>query len=69
MKLDIVQRLLRAKKLKKETCETRGDTHHWMLEEPNGPITLGICKKCLDKKEFTNTQRVSAWTTRSERGL
>ena len=69
MKLDIVERLLKAKKLKRTTCETNGDTHHWMLEEPNGPVTLGICKKCLSKKEFKNNQNTSAWTTRAERGL
>ena len=68
MKLDIVQRLLKARK-KKETCNDKGDTHHWILEEPNGPVTLGVCKKCLDKKEFKNNQNTSAWMTREERGL
>ena len=29
-------------------------THHWILEGQNGPKSMGICKKCSDKKEFSN---------------
>ena len=29
--------------------------HHWEIEEPNGPISEGICKNCGEKKEFQNS--------------
>ena len=29
-------------------------THHWILEGQNGPKSMGIGKKCSDKKEFSN---------------
>jgi len=29
-------------------------THHWILEGQNGPKSMGIYKKCSDKKEFSN---------------
>ena len=29
--------------------------HHWEIEEPDGPISEGICKNCGEKKEFQNS--------------
>ena len=29
-------------------------THYWMLEQPNGPLAKGVCKKCGTEEEFPN---------------
>ena len=29
--------------------------HHYVLEEPDGPESNGICKKCGDEKVHTNS--------------
>jgi hypothetical protein len=28
--------------------------HHWIIEEPNGPTSHGICKRCGAEREFFN---------------
>lgn len=28
--------------------------HHWRIEEPNGLLSIGICKVCGATKEFKN---------------
>ena len=28
--------------------------HRWRIEEPNGPVSLGVCKVCGANKEFKN---------------
>ena len=38
-------------------------THHWMLPEPDGPTTIGVCKKCGATQEGGNSmEAVSALT-------
>lgn len=29
-------------------------THRWIIEEPNGPTSLGTCKHCGATKEYAN---------------
>ncbi len=29
-------------------------SHHWLIETADGPTSLGICKYCGAKKEFSN---------------
>ena len=29
-------------------------THHWIIEPPDGPISIGRCKYCDSVKEFSN---------------
>ena len=29
--------------------------HHYVLEEPDGPESTGVCKKCGDEKVHTNS--------------
>ena len=31
------------------TCQ-----HHWVIEQPNGPTSLGRCKHCGERREFSN---------------
>ena len=28
--------------------------HHWKIEEPNGLVSIGVCKHCGTTKEFRN---------------
>ena len=28
--------------------------HRWRIEEPNGPVSAGVCKLCGATKEFKN---------------
>jgi len=28
--------------------------HHWQIEKAAGPVSIGICKLCGEKKEFKN---------------
>ena len=29
--------------------------HHWVIEPANGPISLGVCRKCSESREFRNS--------------
>ena len=31
-----------------------GCAHHWRLEAPNGPMSLGQCRHCGDERSFPN---------------
>jgi hypothetical protein len=41
-------------------CETQRSiaedkcSHHWLIEPPKGPTSMGVCKLCGAKKEFNN---------------
>jgi len=35
--------------------ETQTQAHHWVLEIPSGPVSLGTCQRCGDTREFANT--------------
>jgi len=40
--------------------------HYWKLPRPNGPISIGRCKKCKETKSFNNSlYNTSGW----EQGL
>ena len=28
--------------------------HHWMIQPADGPVSLGVCQKCLEAREFKN---------------
>jgi hypothetical protein len=28
--------------------------HHWLIEPPNGPTSMGVCKRCGAMREFDN---------------
>ncbi len=30
-------------------------THHWMIDSPNGPTSLGRCRDCDEVREFPNS--------------
>ena len=29
-------------------------THHWIIEEPTGPVSNGVCRLCDEIREFKN---------------
>ena len=49
-------------KQSKRKCKTKGrSTHHWIIDEPNGKLSMGTCKYCNASQEFANSQSYSAW--------
>ena len=37
--------------------------HHWVINRPNGPMSEGVCQRCGEIREFTNsTEPASMWT-------
>ncbi|MFL2756030.1 MAG: hypothetical protein ACJ0BE_02070 [Dehalococcoidia bacterium] len=45
------------KRINDENC-----VHHWVLAQPNGPFSSGLCKLCGDTEEFPNSLAGSNWT-------
>lgn len=39
---------------KTETATPADHFHHWRIEEPNGLVSIGVCKHCGTTKEFRN---------------
>jgi len=29
--------------------------HHWVIEPADGPISLGVCRKCSESRQFRNS--------------
>jgi len=29
--------------------------HHWIIQPANGPFSLGLCRFCLEEREFRNS--------------
>ena len=46
----MAQNLERLNNLITATC-----THHWVIDRPNGPLSDGVCQRCGERREFTNT--------------
>ncbi len=43
--------------------QARGDgcTHHWIIDPPNGAVSVGRCRKCGENREFKNSIEYSSW--------
>ena len=41
-------------------CLTGGSCH-WVIEPPNGPTSIGKCKKCGTEREFRNSFEYNTW--------
>ena len=39
---------------------TASHIHHWTIEAPNGPVSMGVCS-CGEMKEFRNSSEDSIW--------
>jgi hypothetical protein len=42
--------------------------HHWIIESPNGPVSMGVCKLCGVRSEFKNSIQGSGWDRDSSQG-
>ncbi len=38
-----------------ETGASVGCRHHWLIEAANGPVSRGVCRNCLESREFRNS--------------
>ena len=36
-------------------------THHWVIDQPNGPTSRGVCKLCGEHSEFRNSMPGTGW--------
>ena len=36
-------------------------THHWVIESANGPLSEGVCRRCGERREFTNSIDSPPW--------
>lgn len=44
------------------TAELESDcSHHWVIESPNGPTSLGHCRTCGEEREFKNSIQITSW--------
>ena len=34
--------------------------HHWDIQTANGPVSMGVCRNCLESREFKNS--TDDWT-------
>lgn len=41
--------------------------HHWLIAPPEGPTSEGVCRKCGERREFSNHVKASAWGWESRR--
>ena len=44
-----------------EVEEEADHGHHWLIESPNGPTSVGTCKVCGLIREFKNTIQITSW--------
>ena len=36
-------------------------THHWVIEVAHGPLSEGMCQRCGEKREFSNSAESTPW--------
>lgn len=44
-----------------EVEEEADHGHHWLIESPNGPTSVGTCKVCGVIREFKNSIQITSW--------
>ena len=43
------------------SCSEKGDNCRWLIDPPNGPVSMGKCSKCGIEKEFKNSFEYNTW--------
>jgi hypothetical protein len=43
--------------------------HHWVIAEPNGHWSAGVCKLCQTQRQFRNWLPEADFITREERSM
>jgi hypothetical protein len=46
---------------------TKPHAHHWVIAEPQGALSEGVCVRCQARRIFRNAPTEVTVTTRSER--
>lgn len=36
-------------------------SHHWWIDSPRGPTSIGTCKLCGEQREFRNSMPTGRW--------
>jgi hypothetical protein len=49
-----------------ELVIVRDHAHHWVIEEPSGPMSRGVCKRCGEEREFKNWLSDADFVTNEE---
>ena len=44
-----------------ETAADANCMHHWMIDQPSGPTSMGTCKICGESQEFNNSVQGNGW--------
>lgn len=50
-----------AAEARRKTTRRGPHQHHWLIEAPNGPTSVGKCKTCGRRKDFPNSSEDSIW--------
>lgn len=40
---------------------SKGCTHHFIIDPPNGPTSEGRCKLCGEQRTFSNSTAFNSW--------
>ena len=40
--------------------------HYWLIESPQGPVSIGTCKHCDKKQEFWNSMPNTGWERKKD---
>ena len=49
-----------------QQAETKEHAHHWVINEANGPLSEGVCKRCGVAKAFKNWLEETDFITNEE---
>lgn len=53
---------------RRQTRAPRCPPHHFVIEPPDGPVSVGVCKRCGERREFRNSPPgKSAWESEPAR--
>lgn len=50
-----------------QTATTLQHAHHWVIAEPSGAVSEGVCRVCQARRLFNNAPPEAGVTTRAER--
>lgn len=53
---------------KTEEMQAQACRHHWVIDAPEGALSLGRCKICGEQKEFRNSAGDSMWEPEGSQG-
>ena len=51
-----------------EELENAVCRHHWIIEAPTGPVSVGVCRLCEEVREFKNYIESAPWVDDTSAG-